>query len=72
MIRHPAYLGHLLSLFGLGLVSGNAFALVALTVLPAAATLYRIRVEERALINHFGVSYQEYASRTKKLLPGIY
>jgi protein-S-isoprenylcysteine O-methyltransferase Ste14 len=72
MIRHPAYLGHLFSLFGIGLISGNVFALAALVVLPAAATLYRIRVEERALINHFGVAYQAYANRTKKLLPGIY
>ncbi len=71
-VRHPAYLGLLASLLGFGLASGNWFGLAALVVLPLAATLYRIRVEERALLNHFGPAYQQYASRTKRLLPGIY
>ena len=72
IIRHPAYLGHLASLFGFGLASGNWFSLAVLVVLPLAATLYRIRVEERALLRHFGPAYREYAHRTSRLLPGIY
>jgi protein-S-isoprenylcysteine O-methyltransferase Ste14 len=71
-VRHPAYLGNLTSLLGIGLASGNWFSLSALVVLPLAATWYRIRVEERALLGHFGIAYQEYASRTKRLLPRIY
>jgi protein-S-isoprenylcysteine O-methyltransferase len=71
-VRHPAYLGILTFLLGFGLASGNSFSLAALVVLPLAATLYRIRVEERALLLHFGPAYQKYASRTKRLLPGIY
>jgi protein-S-isoprenylcysteine O-methyltransferase len=71
-VRHPAYLGNLASLLGLGLASGNWYSLAALVVLPLAATLYRIRVEERALLRHFGPAYQEYARRTSRLLPGIY
>jgi protein-S-isoprenylcysteine O-methyltransferase Ste14 len=71
-VRHPAYLGNLASLLGLGLASGNWFSLSALVVLPIAATWYRIGVEERALLGHFGLAYQEYASRTKRLLPRIY
>jgi protein-S-isoprenylcysteine O-methyltransferase len=71
-IRHPAYLGLLLTMAGLGLAVGNLLALLALIVLPLAATLYRIHVEERALLRHFGPAYQAYAARTKRLLPGIY
>jgi protein-S-isoprenylcysteine O-methyltransferase Ste14 len=71
-VRHPAYLGLLAFLLGLGLASGNWFSLAALVVLPLAATLYRIHVEERALLSHFGAAYQAYASRTKRLLPGVY
>ena len=71
-VRHPSYLGLLASLLGFGLASGNWFNLAALVVLPLAATSYRIRVEERLLLRHFGLAYQEYASRTKRLLPGIY
>ncbi len=72
LIRHPAYLGHLASLLGIGLVLGNWVSLMALVVLPLAGMLYRIRVEESALLRYFGPAYQEYASRTKRLLPGIW
>ena len=72
MIRHPAYLGHLASLFGIGLVLGNWVGLTALMVLPLAGILYRIHVEERALLSYFGSAYQAYARRTKRLLPGIW
>jgi protein-S-isoprenylcysteine O-methyltransferase Ste14 len=71
-IRHPAYLGHLMSLLGLGLVLGNWIGLTALVVLPLAGILYRIQVEERALLGYFGSAYQAYARRTKRLLPGIW
>src|SRR5262245_60652044 len=47
IIRHPAYLGHLASLLGIGLVLGNWVSLTALVVLPLVGLLYRIQVEER-------------------------
>ncbi len=72
LIRHPAYLGHLASLLGIGLVLGNWVSLMALVVLPLAGMLYRIHVEESALLRYFGPAYQEYASRTKRLFPGIW
>ena len=72
LIRHPAYLGHLASLLGIGLVLGNWVGLTALVMLPLAGILYRIHVEESALLGYFGSAYQEYASRTKRLLPGIW
>ena len=72
IIRHPAYLGHLASLLGIGLILGNWVGLTALVVLPLSGILYRIHVEERALLCHFGHMYQKYTSRTKKLLPGIW
>jgi protein-S-isoprenylcysteine O-methyltransferase len=72
MVRHPAYLGHLASLLGIGLVLGNWVGLTALVALPFAGILYRIHVEESALLSYFGSAYQEYASRTKRLLPGIW
>jgi protein-S-isoprenylcysteine O-methyltransferase len=71
-VRHPAYLGLLLSLLGFGLCSGNWVSLAAAAGLPLATIAYRIRVEERALLRHFGPAYAEYAGRTKRLVPGIY
>jgi protein-S-isoprenylcysteine O-methyltransferase Ste14 len=72
IIRHPAYLGHLALLMGIGLVSLNWISLTVLIVLPLAAILYRIHVEEAVLLRHFGPAYQAYADRTKRLLPGIW
>jgi protein-S-isoprenylcysteine O-methyltransferase len=72
IIRHPAYLGYLASLLGIGLILGNWVGLTALVVLPLAGILYRIHVEESALLRYFGTAYQVYASRTKRLLPGIW
>lgn len=72
VIRHPAYFGHLAALLGIGLILGNWVGLAILVVLPLAGILYRIHVEERALLRHFGPAYQEYAGRTKRLLPGIW
>jgi len=72
IIRHPAYLGHLASLLGIGLILGNWVSLAILVVLPLAGILYRIDVEERTLLHHFGRAYREYADRTKRLLPGIW
>ena len=72
IIRHPAYLGHLASLFGIGLVLGNWVGLMALVVLPLLGILYRIHVEESVLLGYFGSAYQEHANRTKRLLPRIW
>jgi protein-S-isoprenylcysteine O-methyltransferase Ste14 len=41
-------------------------------ILPTAALLYRIHVEEMALTEAFGEEYLEYSRTTKRLLPGIY
>ena len=72
IIRHPAYLGYLASLLGIGLVLGNWVGLMALVVLPLLGILYRIHVEESVLLSYFGSAYQEYANRTKRLLPRIW
>ena len=48
-VRHPAYAGMLLTLFGFALALGNWAGLFALLVLPTAAFAHRITVEEAAL-----------------------
>lgn len=71
LIRHPSYLGLLVNALGWALVfrSGVGVVLVALTLVPLAA---RIRSEERLLRGHFGAEYDDYASRTWRLVPGLY
>ncbi|MBV9925618.1 MAG: isoprenylcysteine carboxylmethyltransferase family protein [Acidobacteria bacterium] len=72
VVRHPAYTGLLLRYFGFGLALANWLS-AALVFLPLlCATVYRIRVEEQALLEHFGEEYETYARETKRLVPGIY
>jgi protein-S-isoprenylcysteine O-methyltransferase len=71
-IRHPTYTGSLLIAFGFGLAFANAasFALFFFTV--TAVFHWRIHIEERVLTQAFGDQYRSYATRTKRLIPGIY
>jgi len=50
----------------------NWIGCVVLLVPVTAAFLYRIRVEEAALIEAFGAQYASYSQQTKRLIPGIY
>ena len=72
VIRHPAYTGAIISFAGLGLVFDNWLSFAAVLIIAVAALSYRIAVEERALVEHFGDRYRAYARRTKRLIPGIY
>jgi protein-S-isoprenylcysteine O-methyltransferase Ste14 len=71
-IRHPSYSGLLLACLGYGLALQNWLSLLVVVTLPAMALLYRIRVEEAALIAGIGKEYLEYQQQTKKLIPGIW
>jgi protein-S-isoprenylcysteine O-methyltransferase Ste14 len=71
VIRHPSYLGLLVSSLGWGLAfrSGVGAVLAVLLVLPLLA---RIRAEERLLRSQFGAEYDTYCARTSRLIPGVY
>lgn len=71
-VRHPAYSGLLLAFAGLGVAFGSWLSFAVIMVPISAAVLYRIHVEERALVGAFGDEYSEYCRKTKRLVPGIY
>ncbi len=71
-VRHPAYTGSLVSFAGLGVALRSWISLLTIVAPFTAAILYRIRVEERALIEAFGSDYLEYSRVTKRLIPGVY
>ena len=70
-IRHPAYTGDLVFHFGLALLlfSPRGFALM---LLLAPCYLFRIRLEERMLLETFGRAYADYMRTSKRLAPLIY
>jgi len=71
IIRHPSYLGFLVSSLGWGLAFRSGVG-VLLTALMIPILLARIRAEERLLREEFGAEYEAYRARTSRLIPGIF
>jgi protein-S-isoprenylcysteine O-methyltransferase Ste14 len=71
-VRHPAYLGSLLSFAGLGLSLNNWISLAVCIVIPLAVFLYRMQIEEKVLEMRFGKQYREYMAKTKRLIPYLF
>lgn len=71
-VRHPSYLGQILILVGLGALLANGVSLVAAPLFTTIALLLRIRVEERAMVEHFGHIYEDYRRATWTLLPPVW
>ncbi len=71
-LRHPAYAGFLVT--GLGLVLGytSLWGCAALLLILLPAVLWRVHVEERLLLAYLGPQFGEYASKTKRLIPGVW
>ncbi len=70
-IRHPAYLGAALLFAGIPIMFSSILGLFAMLLL-VACLVYRIRSEERMLIDRFGDEYLEYMGRSKRLIPFVY
>ena len=68
--RHPAYTGMILIDLGIAFALGTWLGAIATLVLILGATMYRINIEEKVLIEVFGVEYRDYMKRTWRLFPG--
>jgi len=71
-IRHPAYSGTFLTMLGVGLAVTNWASLLALLICVLVGHLYRVRVEERALIQTIGQPYVAYMHRTRRFIPLVF
>lgn len=71
-IRHPSYSGLFLILAGLSFAMNNIFSFLLITIIIFTAINYRIYIEEKILTEEFGGIYENYKSKTKKLIPGIF
>lgn len=69
-IRHPSYTGGLLTVLGCLIACANTVSLIAI-VIPLLGYIYRMRVEEQALMAGLGAPYLDYMQRTKRLIPFI-
>ncbi len=68
-MRHPSYLGLLLVGIGLAIAMNSIVSVLVISIVFYFAIMYRIKVEERILLNEFGNSYKKYISKTTKMWP---
>jgi protein-S-isoprenylcysteine O-methyltransferase Ste14 len=71
VIRHPSYLGLLITLLGWALAFRSIVGML-LGSLLIPALIGRMNAEEALLRSQFGSEYDAYRARTKRLIPGLY
>ena len=72
LVRHPSYTGGLLAVFGFALSLANLASMLIIIVPTFTVHLWRMGIEEKALVEAFGDEYRSYMGRTKRLIPLIY
>lgn len=71
-IRHPSYTGTFLTMLGVGLAVTNWASLLALLICVLSGHLYRVFIEERALVQTLGKPYADYMRQTKRFVPWVF
>jgi protein-S-isoprenylcysteine O-methyltransferase Ste14 len=71
-VRHPSYTGFLLAVVGIGLAAANWADLAGGLLLALIPLLWRIHVEENALMSTLGDRYRAYAAQHKRLVPLVW
>jgi len=71
-VRHSSYLGACIGFLGFGLGLGSWLSAVSMLGFVLVGYLYRIHVEEEALLEALGEDYATYRRRTRRLIPGVY
>jgi protein-S-isoprenylcysteine O-methyltransferase Ste14 len=71
-IRHPGYLGQLIIFIGISTSISNWLSIPVMMIPITLGYLYRIKVEERFMLEQLGGDYLNYQERTKRLIPMIY
>jgi len=71
-IRHPGYFGQIIIFVGISTSISNWLSILAMLIPITFGYLYRIKVEERFMVEQLGEEYLNYQERTKRLFPMIY
>jgi len=71
-LRHPNYLGDLISFSGLCLIAGRWETFAIPTIMLAGFVFANIPMLDAHLRDHYGAAFDVYAARTRKLIPFVY
>jgi Phospholipid methyltransferase len=69
--RNPMYLGHMIFLLGLTLSLRSELAAL-ITVATIVWFQFRVRRDERRLVERFGQPYLDYRTRVRRWIPGLF
>lgn len=72
VLRHPSYTAGILLNAGIGLALGSWLSTLLLVAASVAAYVYRMNVEERALLATIGEPYERFMRARKRLVPFVY
>lgn len=70
IVRHPIYSGLLLLFIGNAIIVGDYRGIIAV-VIVFVSFWFKLKKEEKLLIEHFGFKYIDYRKRTKALVPFV-
>lgn len=68
-VRHPTYFSMILELLSVGLILAAFWTILLIGLLFVPALYFRIKWEEKALVEKFGDSYRGYQKSTPALFP---
>jgi protein-S-isoprenylcysteine O-methyltransferase Ste14 len=71
-VRHPIYVAMALTMLAASIALGHERALLLGVPLYVIGTWLRISEEERLLRAMFGATYDSYAARVRRFLPGVF
>jgi protein-S-isoprenylcysteine O-methyltransferase Ste14 len=71
-IRHPGYLGQLIIFIGIATSISNWLSILAMMIPVTLGYLYRIKVEEKFMLEQLGEDYLNYQGQTKRIIPMLY
>jgi protein-S-isoprenylcysteine O-methyltransferase Ste14 len=69
IVRHPIYSGMFMIMIATALVISHWLGLIVSTAFYTAGTVWRIKIEEKLLIETFGSQYQEYKRKVPAFIP---
>ena len=65
--RHPLYLSFMVIVLGIDLMLGSPLGVLVTLFLALPSTIYRARLEEKALADRFGEEWEGYKERTRSV-----
>jgi protein-S-isoprenylcysteine O-methyltransferase Ste14 len=72
ILRHPSYTAGILLNMGVGIALGSWASTLLLTLASLGVYIYRMTIEERALLAALGEPYREFMRTRKRIIPFVY